>query len=954
MNKDLQSPPPTQLPSTSLVNSPTPTTSSDWSYPPASPYGAPNSNGHTPDTPPVSSGHNSSASTTDEAMQNGLRRPSTNGNPSPPSSISRSSGENGLYAPSLAGSVDTRRAFMMEESLSEHYRVLKNYLAAYLNNDRSDPRQNRARDKLLRLTSIQFQELSTDVYDELLRREDDRRRGGPGAPGNPIPKYLLPKQNFHFKRNQARQKLSTLPSDRFRQLATDVFFELERRYPRFLDPNDRPASLTPSVVSLGGRSVASMGGRGFQPPPRTASRGPGPSDAQRNGYGPPSGLATPPNEYGRPLPKTFQSNTIVPEKGLMVEDDEDDDVTMTRGLPGGDMQMRIQVEQLEQKVDDLESELREKSSLLEKAQSSTQHRDSTVEKERSEWTELRSNLEAKVQEAQDLNTSLRAEIDRVQHEKQVSERDLQAQIENARRNERDLERDLRTQLDNTRKESHDVERDLRTQLAAMAGGAMGTRALSQTNDDVPSEWRERFEILEQELAAQRQTTDEVRRDAAQFLEEMRALSQQTADAIGKEERLLNQVSAMEREIREWKSRYSKVKSRNRSLRASSLGLPGVNADVSQLTQESPYTSPQGLVKDFHVTNYQLAVDDVLQGARRPDAAGILTESMKQVIIAVRDIAMDIDTLASPEHAQADGQDSAKEHARLKSKLSLSANNFITAAKTHITGAGLTPVSLIDAAASHLTASVVEIIQSAKIRPSTEEELEAEDFDEQVVSKPAPLMMRSKDASIDAGSALTQGKLNELPNGHVRNTSSLGSSTGYSAYSRYSRYSTDMSPSRDAMKNGDKGLGISQGMGMVKESGIEEFKNYLEDSTAILVRSIQPLVNAVRSVSGNTVDVTDFIRDIDFTVHDIANKTNAAITDLRDAALAKHARPIIQSLEASSAELVKLNDEISAGGTAGDALAPAAFKIARATKELVLRVDRIETGELTVDSDIPEF
>jgi hypothetical protein len=280
---------------------------------------------------------------------------------------------------------------MMEESLSEHYRVLKNYLAPYLNSERSDPRQNRARDKLLRLTSIQFQELSTDVYDELLRREDDRRRGGPGAPGNQTPKYLLPKPNFHFKRNQARQKLSTLPPDRFRQLATDVFFELERRYPRFLDPSDRPTSLTPSV--------ASMGGRGFQPPPRTASRGPGPLDAQRGGppqsygRGPPfdgpppgiqPGLDTPPNDYGRPMPKTFQSNTIVPEKGLMVEDDEDEDLTMTRGPPsglgGGDMEMRNQVLQLEQKVDDLEGQLREKTNLLEKAQSNTKDRDSVSAK----------------------------------------------------------------------------------------------------------------------------------------------------------------------------------------------------------------------------------------------------------------------------------------------------------------------------------------------------------------------------------------------------------------------------------------------------------------------------------------------------------------------------------------------------------------------------------------------
>lgn len=41
--------------------------------------------------------------------------------------------------------------------------------------------------------------------------------------------------------------------------------------------------------------------------------------------GPPGGLApgSQANEFGRPLPKTFQQNTIVPNKGTLVEDDDD-------------------------------------------------------------------------------------------------------------------------------------------------------------------------------------------------------------------------------------------------------------------------------------------------------------------------------------------------------------------------------------------------------------------------------------------------------------------------------------------------------------------------------------------------------------------------------------------------------------------------------------------------------
>lgn len=51
----------------------------------------------------------------------------------------------------------------------------------------------------------------------------------------PVP-FLPFRQDFHPKRNQARQKLATLPNPRFKDLAGDVYFELTRRYPEFKEP----------------------------------------------------------------------------------------------------------------------------------------------------------------------------------------------------------------------------------------------------------------------------------------------------------------------------------------------------------------------------------------------------------------------------------------------------------------------------------------------------------------------------------------------------------------------------------------------------------------------------------------------------------------------------------------------------------------------------------------------
>lgn len=243
------------------------------------------------------------------------------GAPSPPASIARSSVGTGLYAQSESGR--GRKDEQFEAALSEHYVALKRYLAASLRDEKGNPRPNRARDKLLRLSPIQFQELSTDVFDELLRRQQSSRRppSGNGPDAGPPP-FLVPKDAFHPKRNQARQKLSTLPPARFRDLATDVFYELERRFPRFaggdINRMGTPADGSrgssrirrPSdASSLAGYSVRSES-RGRNGPPLNGSLNIPPSPG------------IPPNDFGRPTPKTFQSNTIVPNKSTMVEDDE--------------------------------------------------------------------------------------------------------------------------------------------------------------------------------------------------------------------------------------------------------------------------------------------------------------------------------------------------------------------------------------------------------------------------------------------------------------------------------------------------------------------------------------------------------------------------------------------------------------------------------------------------------
>ncbi|TKA57903.1 hypothetical protein B0A49_12447 [Cryomyces minteri] len=706
---------------------------------------------------PPASGHTSN-STNGSSPNGATHRSDSNGNPSSPASIARSSGDTGSY-PSNASqggrmpSASRSKSQYLEDALSQHYTALNNYLAAHLRDERGNPKPNKARDKLLRLSAVQFQELSTDVYDELLRREDERQqRGLRSAPSASVPQFLLPKPNFHPKRNQARQKLSTLPLERFRQLATDVFYELERRYPRFAGAHiDRVASPTASVASSGrgpssqigspnsrtGRSAPTGSFNGWESRgPPLSSMQPRPyreSPPSSSGSGPkaPNGMIRgPPNEYGRPLPKTFQSNTIVPNKSTMVEDDESideegghdvledafglEDATSgqrrrgtNRSAAGSsekDREMNSvyqnQVAQLQEKVNNLESQLRDREAEVSGFLTSKRDAESAVDTERSEWYNSRYALEQKVSEAQDLNDALQSELEKLRTSSSNTERGLRAQLE----------------------ESLAAHNELQSQHRLLR---------SLPSETVSSDWKTKHEDLEQILLEQQQLTEDVQREAASSLQEMRMLCEESSYALENEERLAKRVYQLESEIEEWKIRHARTRTQLRKLRASSVG-PNSLPDAGLAVREGGFVQPEGLVQDVHVTEFQLAIDELLQTARQSADSSTTIDRMKSVVMSVRSITQDIDqALDQP-------ADSMQQLAKLRSRVSATANNLITASKSHASADGLSPVSLLDAAASHLATAVIELMRTVKIRPTPASQLEESEGEDEELTHGRPM------------------------------------------------------------------------------------------------------------------------------------------------------------------------------------------------------------------------
>ncbi|WBW71233.1 Arf GAP, GTPase-activating protein Spa2 [Schizosaccharomyces osmophilus] len=123
----------------------------------------------------------------------------------------------------------------MQNIIIRQYRFLAKYLEPEFFKEPALRNANaRPREKLQRLSHVQFSELLTDVADELQRRINN----------DPKVPFLPPVESYHPKRNHARQKLASLAPSRLRDLCMDVYFEVQARYSNALKEVDT----TPSIA----------------------------------------------------------------------------------------------------------------------------------------------------------------------------------------------------------------------------------------------------------------------------------------------------------------------------------------------------------------------------------------------------------------------------------------------------------------------------------------------------------------------------------------------------------------------------------------------------------------------------------------------------------------------------------------------------------------------------------
>lgn len=428
-----------------------------------------------------------------------------------------------------------------------------------------------------------------------------------------------------------------------------------------------------------------------------------------------------------------------------------------------------------------------------------------------------------------------------------------------------------------------------------------------------------------------------------------------------------EISGLRDEIKEWKTRYARTKAALRSLRTTSMGLI-MPSSTTLITKEGGLSDPNGLVKDVHVTKFQISIDELLRTARGVNCAQTL-EYVKGVVVATRAITENIDDSPNDDRA------------KLKSRVSATANNLTTAAKNHATSQGLSPVSLVDAAASHLTASIVELIKVVKVRPTPPGEFE-DDGEDLITSPDSP---RQNGPPI--GDKLPKINGNGNSNSYGPNGSVAGSRlSGESVYSPVNspRHSRKDSRNGSVDRQGGAWAEQVQGMGGIvnlqapefgvraTQSNVEELRVslrlfplppqrvvptltdarrfsqlqiFLETQAEGIVESIQSLLSRIRA-DGDMQALRNHVANITDVVARVVDNTQTAMAQDGNNKLRERGDWIVANLSGCSDKMTAMSEEGEPVDGPADKefrgrLAALAFDLARETKDLVRTVEEID-------------
>lgn len=231
------------------------------------------------------------------------------------------------------------------------------------------------------------------------------------------------------------------------------------------------------------------------------------------------------------------------------------------------------------------------------------------------------------------------------------------------------------------------------------------------------------------VQADSEVVEQLRADMEGLIAEVSDLSRRNDELMTSKDSDLIVIRDLDAQLKDYKRKYEQAKTELRSVKGryihssplSSLPSYFSPAATSALFLQKPKfddqlpVSADGAIPDVHLTAFLTAIDSLLSAGRGNAPTRVLTP-MKTVVNAVTNILDDVRShsrrYSEPESVHA-----------LEERVEATLSNLVAASKTHATSLGLSPVSLLDAAASHVSAAVTELGRVVLLRRATKAEQE---------------------------------------------------------------------------------------------------------------------------------------------------------------------------------------------------------------------------------------
>ncbi|KAA1124288.1 component of the polarisome [Puccinia graminis f. sp. tritici] len=213
--------------------------------------------------------------------------------------------------------------------------------------------------------------------------------------------------------------------------------------------------------------------------------------------------------------------------------------------------------------------------------------------------------------------------------------------------------------------------------------------------------------------------ERLKSEVVELIDELRQMHSRQDLLLAEQDRFQETIRDLENTVDLHKRRYEAAKTELRDLKRSST----IYAPKEFLPNEKLPLTQNGAIVDIHFTSFTASIDDLLRSGRS-NVSNELISVMRRVIDTVSTIDEDIQQFElNPNMSGRLNLEEQESLDTMKTRINATLSNLITASKNHVVSLGLSPISLLDAAASHLSFSMVELVQLVGMRRATEAEIE---------------------------------------------------------------------------------------------------------------------------------------------------------------------------------------------------------------------------------------